>query len=90
MSRAIFKNLACGNWPSAAPSVSAPSWACVFMISNSCVVQQPGLEQHVIGNADFADIVQRAGGVNQPNELAVDLVRETSDAAANCWASNRQ
>ena len=61
---------------SAASSVSAPIVACVFITSNSSVASAGRLQQHAIGNADFADVVQRAGQINQLDVFVVDLVEE--------------
>ncbi len=63
-----------------------------------CALASPGtrarqsalLEQDAIGNADLADVVQRAGQIDQADELGVDRAVELSGLPASFWASSRE
>ena len=67
-----------GNCFRAASSVWAPSVGVRLHDLKFPVAQPAGLEQDAVGNADLADVVQRAGLVDQADVFGVDLALESA------------
>ena len=74
MSRAMHKKLASGCASAAAPSVLLPISRMLLHDLEFLCRQRTGFEQDTVGNAHLADVVQRAGHVEQLNVVAVDLI----------------